>query len=155
MRKNILGLVMAALAFSTIGAYAQSEKQTVCTEQTQKCCKEKKNHKKGEYKGDKKKRNHAKFNPFTGIQLSAEQQSQLDQLKADRKAKKEADKADKKAAQKREREEYNAAVEKILTPEQFKQYKANCDSMSNLRLEKVKNKMNKVKKARKASETIK
>ncbi|MCH5217255.1 MAG: hypothetical protein J1F07_01665 [Muribaculaceae bacterium] len=117
MRKKVLGLVMAALAISTIGAFAQSQPQAKAQqEQTADCCKkDKKDHKKGHKKSGKKDR----VSPFNGIQLTAEQQQKIDQLKADRKTRKEAAKA-------QDRQNYQDALAQILTPEQFQQYKDNC-----------------------------
>lgn len=137
MRKKVLGLVMAALAISTFGAFAAQQTEQPKTEQQAPCCKEKKGDqkkgdKKGHKKGDKKGHKMAqgpKLNPFTGIQLTPEQQQKIDQLKADRKAKREAGKKADKEVRKAEREKFNAEVAKILTPEQYKIYQANCDSL--------------------------
>lgn len=130
MKNKVLGLVIVALGFSTFGAFAQStEKNNECT-QTEVCTKE--CHKDKKDKKDKKLRKE-RFSPFAGIELTPEQQQSLDKLRADRKAQKEADKKAKKEAAKKDREQFNADVEKILTPEQFKQYQANCDSMKNFR----------------------
>lgn len=127
MRKKVLGLLMAAMAISTIGAFAQSEnttETTVCTAQKGECQKEGKG-KKCHKKGDRK----AKMNAFEGIELTQEQQQQIAQLKAECKAKKEADKAEKKKAKAEARAQFNEKVSQILTPEQYAQYKANCDSI--------------------------
>lgn len=150
MRKKVLGLVMAALTISTFGAFAQTEVQveSINLEQVSKdACKDKKDKKgkkdckKGDRKGEKKKGKKGSFNAFRGIELTAEQQQQINQLKNERKAKVEAEKKASKEAKELAKKEFTASVEKILTPDQFKQYQANCDS---LKLKKEARKANKM-----------
>lgn len=146
MRKNILGLVVAALAFSTFGAFAQQETTSKEGVKTEQCCKHKdgkkdgkkeckkdskdcKKGKDGKRKFDGKRERPNRMNPFTGIGLTAEQQQKIDQLRAEQKAKSESRNKESKEARKKDREAFNASVEKILTPEQYAKYKANCDSI--------------------------
>lgn len=133
MRKKILGLVMAALAIGTVGAYAQTESQcssASCTSTEKQCKKEKKE--KCHKKGPRQER----VDPFTGIQLTQEQQQKLDNLKAERKAKKEAAKKEEKQAKAAEKKQFDAQVAEILTPEQYNQYKANCETIKAQKKEK-------------------
>lgn len=136
MRKKVLGLVMAALAISTIGAFAQTENASssneTCTEQTSECCnsskdkKKKGDKKKGDRKkGDKGECKKAKRDFFKGIELTEEQRQQIDALRKERQAKRDAD----KEAKEKEREEFNAEIERILTPEQYEIYKQNCENL--------------------------
>lgn len=124
MKKKLLVLMLSAFAIGTVSMSAQTQQ---CDPQQKevKCCK-------GEGKGDAKcakgKKGHGpRFNLFEGIQLTPEQKTQLDALKAQRKAKHEGDRKDMKEARQKERAEYASQVEKILTPEQFAQFKANCE----------------------------
>lgn len=146
MRKKVLGLVMAALTISSIGAFAQnqtSDNKPAC-EQTSECHKGKKDgkckkdgKKDGKKKGDRKHGDKVDgLNPFEGIQLTSEQQQKVDALKAERKAKmkaekgkKEADKQAAKEARQQEKAQFDAQVAEILTPEQYTQYQSNCDSI--------------------------
>lgn len=146
MRKKAIALFMGALLFSTIGAFAQTENKgnNITCEQTSECCKNKKE-KKDHKKGNKKHGQKARFNAFNGIELTAQQQQQIDALKAERKAKKEADKKQNFEQRKKDKEEFDQKVSKILTPEQFALYKANCDSLK-VKKEKMKKKVCKVKK---------
>lgn len=132
MKKKVLGLVMAALTISTIGAFAapqSPEGQQTRTEQVARGEKKDKKDRKAKHKKERRDKKHRMGNPFEGIQVTAEQQQQLDALKAERKAKREADKKAQKEAKAQERQQFEARVAQILTPEQFAQYKANCDSM--------------------------
>lgn len=111
-------------------------------------CKSKKACKGKKGKGKKAKGNHRHQadcsncqNPlFNGITLSADQQQKFQALRekqnAERKAdlaQQKADKAKQKAANAEQRkmkaEAFDKEVEKILTPEQYNQYKANKESM--------------------------
>lgn len=142
MRKNVLGLIMAALAISSFGAFAQNEtanssatcQQTTatCKNTDGECAKNKKDGKKCKKDGKKLKKDGKKgnarmqrMNPFDGIQLTAEQQAKLDALKAERKASKEAAKKASKEARQAERKQFDEKVAKILTPEQYAQYEKN------------------------------
>ena len=144
MTKKVLALVVAALGFSTIGAFAatgnqgqpQTEQTATCDKAKKgECKKEGKKCHKGDKKDDKKFDKRAKrpqVNPFNGIELTPDQKQKIDQLKADRKAKREADKKAGKEARKAEREQFNAEVAKILTPDQYNQYQLNCDSIKRM-----------------------
>lgn len=126
---------MAALAISTFGAFAQTEATAATTECQEQVCKsgEKKCHKEGAHKGkfgkkDFKKGDRVKgqrVSPFNGIELTAEQKTQLDNLRAEQKAARQANKEASKEARAEERKQFDEAVAKILTPEQYKQYEAN------------------------------
>lgn len=134
---------MAALTISTFGAFAQSEtsqanaavcEQTSneCSADTKECKKDKKDKKhckKGERKGECKGKKGQRQNPFQGIELTADQQQQIDALRAEMKAAKEAGKKADKEAKAEARKQYDEKIAQILTPEQFTQYKANCDKM--------------------------
>ena len=141
MRKKVLGLFMAAIAVSTIGAFAQNDNQQTREQIKKECCKEKK-----ECTKDKKcKKDHKmregkkeKLNPFAGIELTAEQQKQLEQLKADRKAKREAAKETKKQAFEQERKAFDAEIAKILSPDQYKQYESTKANMRAHKKDKAK-----------------
>lgn len=140
MKKKVLGFVMAALAISTIGAYAQTPAQEcTSTEQCQKTCNKDKKDKK-DRKSGMRKGNPDRMNAFEGIELTADQQTKIQKLRAEQKANRMADKEAKKAAKKeakeQSRKEYNEAVAKILTPEQYAQYQANCEKMKAQKKEK-------------------
>ena len=125
MKKTILALAFAVISLGTISAFAQTESSAPqqC-EQTQKpCCKGEKGKKKH---GD---RQQSRVSPFQGIELTAEQQQQIDKLRAERRAKADEAKKAKKEAKAQERSDFDNAVAQILTPEQYAQYKANCDSI--------------------------
>lgn len=156
MRKKVLGLIMAAMTIGTFGALAQTENtNNTCTEQTQECCKKDKGDKKKCEKGDRKKGDRKKGEKgefkkekkdlFKGIELTSEQQTQIDQLRSEcktqREADKKADKEAKKEAREKQRTEFNAGVEKILTPEQYKIYQTNCENIKASRKEKAHKKM--------------
>lgn len=126
MKKKILALAICAFGISTIGAFAQTEKSEGGKAKTE-CCKEHKG-KKFAGKGDKRK-GHAKMNPFEGIQLTADQQQKISDLRAQQKSKREAEKTAAKESRKKAREEFNAQLANILTPEQMEVYKANCDTI--------------------------
>ena len=83
-------------------------------------------------------------NPFAGINLTPEQQQQVEKLRSDRKerktADKEANKEAKKQAKAQERQQYEAELAKILTPEQMAQYKNNCDSLKKMQKRQPKDK---------------
>lgn len=155
MRKKVLGLVMAALAIGTTGAFAQSENQQSkatceqvsengeckkgkkeCTKDSGECKKAKGDRHKG-IKGDKKfrkdgrkaEKRDGKANPFEGIELTAEQQQQLDALRAERKAQKDAVKEAGKEAKAQQQQQYDEKIAQILTPEQYNQYKANREGL--------------------------
>lgn len=125
----------------------KDKKECKDSKECKKDCKGKKGMgKKG--KGKKGKGNHHRNaacadcqNPlFNGITLSADQQQKFQALRekqmAERKAaqaEKKADRAKQKAANAEQRklkaEAFDKEVENILTPEQYKQYKANKESM--------------------------
>lgn len=100
MKKKLLSLAIAAVTFSSLSAFAQATtgtdssttSATTCCDNTKKCCKE---GKKG--RGDKKGRC---FNPFANLNLTAEQQTQLEALRAEQQATR--DKARAEAKQKME-----------------------------------------------------
>lgn len=121
MKKKLLALVMGALVLGSVNVMAQSEPKAAKVEAQ--CTKAK------EVKRDCKKGERRDLNPFTGIQLTQEQQAQLDNLRQQRKDQKEEAKKAEKEAKAKNREAFNAEVAKILTPDQFAQYKANCDSL--------------------------
>lgn len=143
MRKKVLGLMMAALAISTIGASAQTETTPVAPIKKE-CCKEKKEYtkekkelcpvKEGKKEISKDVKKHVvrdaakpRFNPFEGIELTPDQQQKLDKLKAERKSRNEANKKATQEQMKQEQEEYTNSVISILTPEQATIYKANIE----------------------------
>ena len=149
MRKKVLGLFMAALAVSSIGAFAQSESRQSGEEVKKECCKEKKEKKechklKKECKERKDFRKEARVTPFKGIQLSAEQQAQIDQINAERKANQKKIKADKKDAFEKERQAYDEQIAKVLTPEQYKLYENNKANMRAHKQDKMKKKLEKM-----------
>ena len=137
MRKNVLGLVLAALAFSTFGAFAQtetSETKARCEQVAADCKKGEKHCKKGDKdcrkgKADGKKKRGMKGDAFAGITLIPEQQQKVDALRAERKAAKEKAKKERSEAKAQEKKEFNEKLATILTPEQYAQYQANCDSL--------------------------
>lgn len=142
MKKKILGFTLAAMALSIASVNAQnpgSTSEAACQEQVvnqkPECCKNKKDgkHKKDGVKADRIDHKGPRFNPFNGIDLTPEQQQQIDKLKAERKEQrkqnKDADKAAKKEAQAKEREAYEAELAKILTPAQFATYKSNTENL--------------------------
>lgn len=144
MRKKLLGLAMAAFMFSSFGAFAQSPDASAVSQKasTEQCCKDKKkgDKKKGDKKKNKDGRNKAhkeRVTPFAGINLTPEQQKQIDALRAEQLASAKADKEAKKEAMKQARilknKEFETAVSKILTPEQFAQFKNNCDTIKALK----------------------
>lgn len=142
MRKKVLGLVMAALAISTFGALAQNQntsEKVACEQTVSACCKDKKDKKDKKDRKDFAKRGDkkAKLNPFTGIELTQEQQQQIQQLRNEKKEQHKAEKKAAKEAKLKEREAFNQSVAKILTPEQYKIYQANCDSMKTAKLKKA------------------
>ena len=143
MRKKVLGLVMAALAISSIGAFAQSESQQTREEVKKECCKEKKEKKeckegkKDRKDGNKDRKNkkmrdgkkEARIKPFDGIQLTEAQQAQISQLKKNRKENFKKVKAAQKQDFVKEREAFDQEVAKVLTPEQYKVYETNRDNI--------------------------
>lgn len=151
MRKKVLGLVMAAIAVSTFGAFAQSQpsqSQVACEQVEGKCPKAKKDKKcKGD--SDCKRGKKDRFNPFEGIELTAEQQQKIDQLRAERKANKENAKKAKKEARAQEKKQFDEKMAQILTPEQYAKYEANCKAAKPGKLGKTKAKLDKSQKARK------
>ena len=129
MRKKVLSLIVAAMTIGTLGAFAQSETTNpTCEKATSECCiqgnKEFKGKHDGKRKFDKKRKD---FNPFEGIELTAEQQQQISALKEERKAQKEADKKAKKEACAQQKKQFDEKVASNLTPEQYAQYQANCE----------------------------
>ena len=146
MRKKLLGLLMAAFAITSISAFAQAP----ANNETAPCCQNKpaKNGK----KGDRMKFKEGKTDLFEGIQLNDNQRQQIDQLNAERKAAKKAAKEAAKNAQKeartQERETYNDSLAKILTPEQFAQYEANCKEMFDRKNKRAAARLDKSKKPR-------
>lgn len=108
---------MAALALTSTAAFAQDANKENCP---------KKEHcQKADCKKDGKKECKS-LKLFSGIELSADQQKQLDQLCSQRQENKKADKKARLEAKKQERQDFDDAVAKILTPEQYTLYKANC-----------------------------
>lgn len=134
MKKKVLALVVAVLALGSTSVFAQSQSQS-CPPQQKECCKDKKDKKDRKDKKDKKG-NKKHGNPFEGIQLTPEQQQQIDNLRAEQKAQKKANreagkelsKEARKEAKTKARQEFDAKVQKILTPEQYAQFKKNCEA---------------------------
>ena len=136
MKKKILGLALAAFMFGFVGANAQTE-NTNCNKTEQTCkqeCKKDKGDKK-ECKKDKARKK-SKMNPMNGIDLTPQQEQQIEQLKAEQQAQREKDKQYTREAVEKRREAYNAGLEKILTPEQYQQYQSNLDGMKKMSKEK-------------------
>lgn len=134
MRKKVLGLILSTVLFSTIGAFAQEKKDVVVNgDKIETTCKQ--------GKRICNKAHKPRINPFEGIQLTAEQQNAIDKLRQDRKVKREADKLAHKEAKKKIKEDFNSEVEKILTPEQYQQYKTNCENIALHRQDKMKKKV--------------
>lgn len=88
------------------------------------------------HKGDFRKHHKGnRPNPFAGMALSPEQKRKLDALHSDRRSKADQFKADKKKFDKKQRDkrakayaDYDKKLKKILTPEQYAQYKENLNS---------------------------
>lgn len=157
MRKKVLGLVMAAMAISTIGAFAQTEVQNTkaaCEQTAANCNKDKGDCKKGKKgaKGDFKKGKKERVSPFAGIQLTETQQAQIDALKAERKADKEKAKKADKEARAEAKKQFDTKLAQILTPEQYAQYQSNCEAKKAAKKDKM---QKKVKKMHKAGKDIK
>ena len=137
MKKKILAVVLAAFTFGFVSANAQNDNgNSVKQEQTcnegKKCCKDKKEGKRGGKKDGKKGGRHEaakvkaeRMNPLYGIELTADQQKKVDNLRAERKAKKEQSKQLAKEERQKQNEAYDAEMKKILTPAQYEQYQAN------------------------------
>ena len=134
---------MAALAISTFGAFAQTETRqgNAACEQTTECCKTKK-------EGREKKG----AGLFNGIELTPEQQQQVDALKAERKAAKQSREKANKEAKAQEKKAYDEKLAQILTPEQYAQYKANAQKIED-RKKHIKVKSDKVRKGSKPEKT--
>lgn len=150
MKKKILGLVMVSLVIGTFGAFAQNETKcnnTSCEQTEKKCHGDKKQKCHGDKKHDKKQ----SVNPFTGIQLNAEQEQKINDLKAERKANKEAQKKANKEARSAEKKDFDAKVAAILTPEQYSQYQANCEKIKSQKKDR-KAKIGKMKKGNRVNE---
>lgn len=145
MKKKVLGLVMAALAISSIGAFAQNDAQQNRAQTQKECCKEGKGKKgKKECKGDKSRKGAQSNKAFEGIQLTADQQQKIEELKANRKANIEKLKATQKNAYEQERKNFDNELAKVLTPEQYKQYESNKAAISARKQEKMKKKLAKM-----------
>ena len=134
MRKKVLGLVMATLAICTTGAFAQSQTQQTGNNVQKECCKEKKGKKGGKEgkkvkDGNKAERKQGRTTPFTGIELTADQQQKIDKIQADRKSTQEKAKEEKKAAKEQERKAYDQQIAQVLTPDQYKIYESNKANM--------------------------
>lgn len=147
MKKTIFGIAILAASIigSTASAAQVAQDNSSCPKQEQcqkskDCKKGKKDGKRGHGEKAQGKHGHGKkgqgFNPFEGIELTADQQSRIDALRAEQKAKHEAQRAERKeekAAAKQEaraqREaqmnEFDAQVQTILTADQFQVYTAN------------------------------
>lgn len=131
MKKTLVTLSLAVVTLFGFSAFAQQQEKTQCNkEKTEKCCKGK------EGKCDKSQR--PEFNPFEGIQLTAEQQSKIDALKQECKAncQKNQGKGQKQDGEKMSREQrmqqrqqakrdYLNKVKEILTPEQYETFLEN------------------------------
>lgn len=78
---------------------------------------------------------------FEGITLTAEQQQKMQSLREQQRADGRKAKADMKAQKSEDRQKrfaaYEKEVEKILTPEQYKQYEANKAAMKERRMKKA------------------
>lgn len=135
MKKTVVTLTLAVVTLFGFSAFAQQQDNTKCNkENTEKCCKSEKG-KKCE-RGDR-----PRFNPFEGIQLTAEQQSKIDLLKQECQAKRQEMKKDykqksddrKNAVSREERMKQRqqfkrdqlAKIKAILTPEQYVQFLEN------------------------------
>lgn len=122
MKKTILSLAAAVIAFSSFSSYARTpERKASCQSTDSTCC--------VAMRGDRQR---PAFNPFEGITLSAEQQTQLQALQADCKAKAESAKADRKDKARKAKSDRQAnrkaqleRIKAILTPEQYVTYLEN------------------------------
>ncbi len=116
MKKKILSIAIAAMAFTTFGAVAQTQtsgSNPTCTEQC--ACPQQ-----GKPDGQKgKAARQPKADPFAGLNLTEAQQAQIKKLQEQRQAqrteKQKAQKADRQEAKKK----YLQDVKSVLTPEQY------------------------------------
>ncbi len=127
MKKNLI-IVAIAMA-STFGMNAVAQNNSECNKQQ---CNKEQCDKAGK-KCEKGGKGHEAFNPFEGIQLTAEQQTKLDAIqkpcmkkdakeaKAEKMKQKQAEKANRVAA----RKNYLESVKTVLTPEQYTQFLEN------------------------------
>ena len=132
MNKKVLALALAAFVAAgsaTISAANDNDTRKPCTEQS-KCAKgDKKSDKKGEkgMRGRKDHKGHA--NIFQGVELTAEQQSAIKDLR-------EKQMAAEKAARQQNRETFMTGLKGILTPEQYQQVEQNAAKMKEARAER-------------------
>ncbi|MCM1319872.1 MAG: hypothetical protein NC217_05775 [Muribaculaceae bacterium] len=128
MIKKIFAVAVIALSSISISAMAQDRpgncKGPKCDKQEQ-CSRP--------APGNKKSGKKDRLNPFQGIELTAEQQAKLDNLK-----KKDAEQRDKNkekvAKERKERmEKHDKEIKNILTPAQYQQYEANKQAMKDVR----------------------
>ncbi|MDE7153063.1 MAG: Spy/CpxP family protein refolding chaperone [Muribaculaceae bacterium] len=128
MKKTLVTLSLAVATIFGFSAFAQQQDKTQCNkERTEKCCKSDK-----EKKCDRGQR--PCFNPFEGIELSAEQQTKIDALKQECQAKRQEMKSDRKKSddnsskisreermkqRQQSKRDYLAKVKAILTPDQY------------------------------------
>lgn len=121
MKKQIISLAIAAFALTSFTSVAQNPASAATKNCTNKEC--------AATKGNKDSKRPA-YNPFEGLNLSADQQAKLDALQAEQKAardaKRTADKTKKqearnaqKEAKKAERKAQLDKIKAILTPEQY------------------------------------
>lgn len=120
MKKKILSIAAAVMAFTTFGAMAQNpaanSAATTCTEQCAqggKTCQAQPQD--GKRRGDKA----PKADPFTGINLTEAQKAKIKEINEQRQAqrgeRKQGERADREAAQR----QYLSDVKGVLTPDQY------------------------------------
>ncbi|MBD5180455.1 MAG: hypothetical protein HDT01_04065 [Bacteroidales bacterium] len=149
MKKKVLSLAIALIATGAVmsAQTAQTSDNTTKTEQTEKKCNKKdgekccnnKDAKKGNKKGHKNhsmnKGNKQGKRPdmFQGIELTADQQTALKNLREQNRKDSEQAKQERKAMDQKAREERmakrDAELKKILTPEQYTKYQANIEEL--------------------------
>lgn len=137
MKKKVLSLALAAMAFVSINALAQSptattscsKDKTECADCNGKDCKGK--------KGNKEMRQ-GRQNPFEGIELTEAQKTQINQLreaqkanmqKPDKDGKREKPTQEQIAAREAQHQQFMQDVKKILTPEQYTKFEQNVAKM--------------------------
>ncbi|MDE6268127.1 MAG: DUF1682 domain-containing protein [Muribaculaceae bacterium] len=134
MKKIILPLAFAAFIGMTMNAQTNNSVKNAengCCQKQEQCCKtdgkkcEKEAKKEGHKKGDMRHGGKERFNPFQGIELTADQQTQLQNLREERKLADRKKSEDRKAEKAEQKKQYNEKVKSILTPEQYAQYEKN------------------------------
>lgn len=135
MKKIILPLAFAAFMGMTMNAQTNNSvknAETGCCQKQEQCCKndgkkcDKQAKKDGQKKGDMSRRGgKERFNPFQGIELTADQQAKLQNLREERKLADQKKSEDRKAEKAEQKKQFNEKVKSILTPEQYAQYEKN------------------------------